>query len=40
MLCDPEKSWEMHEEMLGTAEEFYRSVSESVLFGVRPDADL
>lgn len=27
VLCDPEKSWEMHEEMLKTAEEFYQSVS-------------
>ncbi|KAJ3049430.1 Cytosolic seryl-tRNA synthetase [Rhizophlyctis rosea] len=26
VLCDPEKSWEMHDEMLETAEEFYRSL--------------
>ncbi|KAJ3116876.1 Cytosolic seryl-tRNA synthetase [Phlyctochytrium bullatum] len=26
VLCDPEKSWEMHEEMLAAAEEFYKSL--------------
>ncbi|KAJ3330471.1 Cytosolic seryl-tRNA synthetase [Blyttiomyces sp. JEL0837] len=26
VLCDPEKSWEMHEEMLQAAEEFYQSL--------------
>ncbi|KNC98609.1 serine-tRNA ligase [Spizellomyces punctatus DAOM BR117] len=26
VLTDPEKSWEMHEEMLATAEEFYQSL--------------
>ncbi|KAJ3215610.1 Cytosolic seryl-tRNA synthetase [Dinochytrium kinnereticum] len=26
VLCDPEKSWEMHEEMIAVAEEFYKSL--------------
>ncbi|KAJ3105514.1 Cytosolic seryl-tRNA synthetase [Phlyctochytrium planicorne] len=26
VLCDPEKSWEMHEEMIAAAEEFYKSL--------------
>lgn len=25
-ICDPEKSWEMHEEMIAAAEEFYQSL--------------
>jgi seryl-tRNA synthetase len=27
VLTEPEKSWEMHEEMMQSAEEFYQSVS-------------
>jgi seryl-tRNA synthetase len=26
VLCEPEKSWDMHEEMLAVAEEYYKNV--------------
>jgi seryl-tRNA synthetase len=32
VLTEPEKSWEMHEEMLKCAEEFYKSVSSFLSF--------